>query len=376
MPSHLRLRLRIRPAAQRQTLKAPEGGRSFTGLEAVTTARRISGARRAPAGLPSRAACCEATSAADCAMYPRRLGTGEGHLVMPWSARHNHLRFAVEHDEGRVTVHLAGELDYGSAATAHLALARAGSSAKEIVLDLSRVVFVDAAGLRFLLSAQRRARAAHRRLIVRRPSRTIRRMLELTGAGPLLAIDTGDRHPPAPAAKELIRILDAAIEPAMRIARADLSTAHLVDATTGAHRIVAQRGFNSAVLDYLEAVSDSESVRPATPGSEQSVWVPDVARSSILADTPALDALLDAGIRAVASIPVKPSDAQPIAILSVQHRLVTDWTPEQKIELEQLARSVAQQCLEALRLHPTPGKRCRGLADFGCASSRALTRHP
>lgn len=111
---------------------------------------------------------------------------------MPWSPRHGHLRFAVEHDDERVTVHLAGELDHASAATGHLALARAGAGAgaEEIVLDLSRVVFVDASGVRFLLSAQRRARAADRRLIVRRPSRSVRRMLELTGARPLLASTT------------------------------------------------------------------------------------------------------------------------------------------------------------------------------------------
>jgi anti-anti-sigma factor len=97
----------------------------------------------------------------------------------------------VEQDDERVTVHLAGELDYVSAATGQVAFARAGARAKEIVLDLSRVVFVDASGVRFLLSAQRRARAADRRLIVRRPSRSVRRTLELTGARPLLTIDDG-----------------------------------------------------------------------------------------------------------------------------------------------------------------------------------------
>ena len=271
-------------------------------------------------------------------------------MTVSWYPRHGHLRFAVEHDEERVTVHLAGELDCASAATGHLALSRAGAREKEVVLDLSRVVFVDASGIRFLLSAQRRARAADRRLIVRRPSRSVRRMLELTGARPLLAIDDGGNdRPPTRAATQLTPILDAALEPAMGIARADRSTAQVVD-PMGAPRIVAQRGFNAAVLDWLEIVIEGESVRPALPG-ERAIWIPDVARSPILADTPALDALLDAGIRALACVPVKSSDAPLIAILSVHHRLVTDWTAGQKGELEQLGRSVARRCLAVLRHH-------------------------
>jgi anti-anti-sigma factor len=291
-------------------------------------------------------------AAAGSRLYARPLGTGEGDLVtVPWRPRHGHLRFAVEQDDDRVTVHLAGELDYASAATGHLALARAGARATEIVIDLSRVVFVDASGVRFLLSAQRRARAADRRLIIRQPSRSVRRMLELTGARPLLNVDdSGNGHPPTPGATQLAPILDAALEPAMRIARADRSTAHVVDPSTGARRLVAQRGFDTTVLDWLEIVCDSESVCPALAG-EQPLWIPDLARSPILADTPALDALLDAGVRALASVPVKSLKAPLIAIVSVYHRVATDWTAGQRSELEQHARSLVPQCLEALRLH-------------------------
>lgn len=135
----------------------------------------------------------------------------------------------------------------------------------------------------------------------------------------------------------------------MRIARADRSTAHVADPSTGYRRIVAQRGFNSAVLDWLEMVSDGESACAALAGG-QPIWVPDVARSLVLADTPAVDALLDAGVRALACVPVKSSWTRLFAILSVHHRLVTDWTAVQKAELEQLGRSVAPQCLAALRL--------------------------
>lgn len=268
---------------------------------------------------------------------------------MPWSPRHNHLRFAVEHNQGRAILRLAGELDHASAVVAHLALERAGPDLAEITIDLSRVVFLDAAGVRFLLSAQRRARAARRRMIIRRPSRSVRRMLELSGVRPLLAIDDADDPGPGdPATPELKRILDAAIELAMRITHADRSTAQLLDPANREMRIVTQRGFNSAFLDYFEMMNDTEVCGTALRRGRL-VWVPDVARSAMLADTPALDVLLDADVRAMACVPVK-FEGELIAGLSVYHRAPTKWTAQHKVELEQLGRSVAQQSLHALRL--------------------------
>jgi anti-sigma B factor antagonist len=153
---------------------------------------------------------------------------------MPWSPRRNQLRFALEHGDERTTVLLAGELDCASAATAHLALERAGHDAIEIVLDLSRVVFLDAAGLRFLISAQRWARAAHRRLIVRRPSRSVRPMIDLTGVSPLLSIEDPEYgRLDGQVDGALTRILDTALDPALRTTQADAASAQLADPPSG-----------------------------------------------------------------------------------------------------------------------------------------------
>lgn len=269
---------------------------------------------------------------------------------MPWSPRHHNLRFVVEHDADRAIVRLAGELDCASAAVAHLALERAGPDLAEVTLDLSRVVFLDAAGVRFLLSAQRRARAADRCVVIRRPSRSVRRMLELTGVASMLAVEDGDdRASDEPPTRELVRIFERAIELAMGIVDADCSTARLLDRASGELRIVAHRGFNRTFLDYLELVSDTESVCVTAVRRGRPVWVPDLARSSVLADTPAVDVLLDAGIRAIASIPVE-CDRHPVAGLSLYHRVPTRWSIEQQIGLEQLTRSVARELCAALRL--------------------------
>ena len=281
------------------------------------------------------------------------LGTGVVDFVMPWSPRHNQLRFALEHGGERMTVLLAGELDCASAPVAHLALERAGQDASEIVLDLSRVVFLDAAGLRFLISAQRRARAARRQLIVRRPSRSVRRMIDLTGAAPLLSIEDPDpAHLGGQADGKVARILDAALDPAMRITQADLASAQLAERTSGALRLVAQRGLSDPLLDYFEVMSEDEPVCGAGLGAGQPVWIPDLTRSAIVAETPALDVLLEAGVRALACIPIRCPDGQLLARLAVHHRLVTNWTQAQMAGLEELGHTVAEQCRSACLATP------------------------
>ncbi len=272
---------------------------------------------------------------------------------MPWSSLSRYLRFDVERDEGSATVRLAGELDLASVPVAHVALERAGSDSTQVVVDLSRVTLIDASGVRFLISAQHRARAAERRLIVARPNHAVRRVLELTGALPLLEVREAERadhwHP---SAWDVAAILDAAIETAMRIGHADMSNAQLLDSTTGALRIVAQRGFTSPFLDFFEIVDDNESACGTALNRSKAVWVSDITRSPIFADTPGLDVVLDAGARAVASLPVKSAGGEPIAMISIHHVRPTDWPVQQRLALGQLARSTGELCLKVMGAHP------------------------
>jgi anti-anti-sigma factor len=84
------------------------------------------------------------------------------------------------------TVRLLGELDIVSAGAARQALEQLDDGLQQIVLDLSHVTFCDAAGVRFLLTTQERARTAGRDLIVRHASRAVRRVLALTGDLPAI----------------------------------------------------------------------------------------------------------------------------------------------------------------------------------------------
>jgi len=87
----------------------------------------------------------------------------------------------VSTDGDRSTVALRGELDLSGVDRARQAIEEAEAAASPLlVLDLSELEFIDSTGLEVLLRAARRAHDDGRRLIVRRPSRYVRRLLELT----------------------------------------------------------------------------------------------------------------------------------------------------------------------------------------------------
>jgi len=84
-------------------------------------------------------------------------------------------------DGDRAVVSLRGELDMSGVDRARTAIEQAESgSATLLVLDLSELDFIDSTGLEVVLRAARRAHDEGRRLIVQRPSRYVRRLLEMT----------------------------------------------------------------------------------------------------------------------------------------------------------------------------------------------------
>lgn len=259
---------------------------------------------------------------------------------MPWSLRSDSLRYDVQQVDGRAIVRLAGELDLASREIVYRALQEAASSGSvETVVDLSRVSFIDAVGLRGLITAQQDARAADHRLILRHPHRAVRRLLELTGLQALMKLESApyDRHAVIAADRDVVAICTAAIDSAMRLDRADMGNAQLFDPHTRSLRIIAQDGFNREFLEFFEIVDDDDSACGSALNSRRSVWVPDTATSPIFAGAPALDVMLDAGSRAVASVPVISPRGRLTAMISTHHKHRPAWTDDHKLKLEQLA---------------------------------------
>jgi anti-anti-sigma factor len=87
----------------------------------------------------------------------------------------------VSKDGERATLELRGELDMSGTDRLQVALEQAEEPPSGLlVLDLSKLDFIDSTGLEVLLRAARRAHDSGRRLIVARPSRYVRRLLEMT----------------------------------------------------------------------------------------------------------------------------------------------------------------------------------------------------
>jgi len=255
---------------------------------------------------------------------------------MPW-ARDLGLGVSIVRDgTASATVRLAGELDIISVAVARRALGQLEGGTRRIVIDLSRVTFCDVAGVRFLVAARERASEAGTNLIVLYPHPSVNRVLDLTGTLPLVRPDTASMRVPAPD-DAVVSTCKAAVTEAIRVSGADTGNAQLVDPANGALRIVAQQGFKRPFLNFFAIVHDEESACGTALAAGEPVWVPEVARSPIFAGTPALDVMLDAGSRAVASMPVRGYDGHVIAMISVHYHQPTTWTAQQRQQLAVIA---------------------------------------
>ncbi|MFL5871810.1 MAG: STAS domain-containing protein [Solirubrobacterales bacterium] len=92
-------------------------------------------------------------------------------------------------EDPRTTLRLAGELDAATVPELEVALARAERArAKEIVVDVERLTFIDSTGLQTLVALQRRLNGDGPELVVRRPTEEVARMFSLVGLDKLLRI--------------------------------------------------------------------------------------------------------------------------------------------------------------------------------------------
>lgn len=84
--------------------------------------------------------------------------------------------------DGAVRLTLAGHVDFTSAPDLAARIERARRDGHErLELDLAEVGFVDATGLAVLMSARRKFAAENERIVLRRISAQLRKVLEVTG---------------------------------------------------------------------------------------------------------------------------------------------------------------------------------------------------
>jgi anti-anti-sigma factor len=92
-----------------------------------------------------------------------------------------HLAIEVDVGQETTTVFISGELDLVTMPflAGQLAMAVRGTP-RRLVLDMTGTAFMDCGSARVIATAAR-SRPAGRRLVIRRPGRAVRRILELTG---------------------------------------------------------------------------------------------------------------------------------------------------------------------------------------------------
>lgn len=87
----------------------------------------------------------------------------------------------IEERGDRVHVILLGELDISNATRLEDDLRRVEAGSPELlIIDLSRLEFMDSTGLRLLIGADSRAREAGRRLVLIRGNQMVQRVLRVT----------------------------------------------------------------------------------------------------------------------------------------------------------------------------------------------------
>lgn len=91
------------------------------------------------------------------------------------------LEVATDDRDGPVHVALSGELDLSTVGMVQEELRRVESSSPALlVLDLSKLTFLDSTGLRCLVSADQRAREEGRRLVLVRGPERVQRVFAIT----------------------------------------------------------------------------------------------------------------------------------------------------------------------------------------------------
>ena len=104
----------------------------------------------------------------------------------------------VSRSDGGVVVGVVGELDLATAPQLRdslVALSEEGQT--QVVLDLTRLSFIDSTGLSVLVMALNRARADGGSVLLRNPSQSVLRILEITGLVSVFTIENKDAVPSA-----------------------------------------------------------------------------------------------------------------------------------------------------------------------------------
>jgi anti-anti-sigma factor len=98
------------------------------------------------------------------------------------------LRVTAESFEHARLVRADGEIDFSTVGPLRRELDAAREQSVTVLLDLSRVTFIDSTGLELLLDASRSSASSDWAFFVVRPSRAVERLIEISGTADRLTL--------------------------------------------------------------------------------------------------------------------------------------------------------------------------------------------
>jgi PAS domain S-box-containing protein len=115
-------------------------------------------------------------------------------------------------------------------------------------------------------------------------------------------------------------LLDKIVFAAIEIMHADMGNMQQITGE-GDLKIVAQSGFKQPFLDFFNCVgTDSHAACSVAMASKERIIISDVTQSPIFLNTPSLDVLLEAGVRAVVSTPFFTRSGEFLGVISTHYR--------------------------------------------------------
>jgi hypothetical protein len=122
---------------------------------------------------------------------------------------------------------------------------------------------------------------------------------------------------------------------------ADMGNIQLLDHDSGILKIRAHRGFEAPFLDYFNDVESGQAACGTAMKAGVRVIVEDTVNSAIFRNSPSLEVLLDANVRAVQSTPIIGENDDVIGILSTHYRKPTRPSTQDLQVLDYYAREIA-----------------------------------
>ena len=140
-------------------------------------------------------------------------------------------------------------------------------------------------------------------------------------------------------------VLNVAIE----ISGADKGNVQLLDRDTGMLNLAAQSGFDDPFVEFFESVSGDDTACGVALQTKQRVIVEDINKSEIYDGKHSLDAMREAEVVAVQSLPLLSSTGKVLGIISV-HFIQVHRPSEQELRLMDLLARQTADYLERKRV--------------------------